>query len=288
MDSIRIDPKLEAETANYWRFRHEYFQRGRPDLLLEIKRMNGAKGTAFEASADDKGVKSEVNSLKKRIEEMSKNIDQLTAMVNNVSLKQSEITPQEEVGEKRQKPDPEYSAPTPDFDTVRPDEMFSSMDLEQDSIVFPGVASLPVPDEAVSARPAPSTPTRETSTTSQVSDNDFVDDLFDAFAAGVIPEPSPVKVTVNQPDPELMKRLGDALMLLPHGTQVMIVDRLVAAITGTDTKKVPACEPQEKDVPPPLAAATLAALLHHYSLQVGDKSSKGVASKTIPVIPVHA
>ena len=45
VDSIRIDPKLEAETANYWRFRHEYFQRGRPDLLSEIKRLNGTKVT---------------------------------------------------------------------------------------------------------------------------------------------------------------------------------------------------------------------------------------------------
>jgi heat shock transcription factor 2 len=42
-DTIRIDPKLEAATANYCRFRHKPFLRGNPELLGEIKRMNGQK-----------------------------------------------------------------------------------------------------------------------------------------------------------------------------------------------------------------------------------------------------
>ena len=36
-DSIRIDPELEKATANFWRFFHPKFQRGRPDLLKDIK-----------------------------------------------------------------------------------------------------------------------------------------------------------------------------------------------------------------------------------------------------------
>jgi len=37
-NTLRIDHKLEKQTAKYWRFRHEYFRRGRKDLLTEIKR----------------------------------------------------------------------------------------------------------------------------------------------------------------------------------------------------------------------------------------------------------
>mmetsp|Transcript_3580 Transcript_3580/g.6763 ORF Transcript_3580/g.6763 Transcript_3580/m.6763 type:complete len:540 (-) Transcript_3580:770-2389(-) len=37
-DSILIDEDLEKKTANFWKFRHENFKRGREDLLMEIKR----------------------------------------------------------------------------------------------------------------------------------------------------------------------------------------------------------------------------------------------------------
>jgi HSF-type DNA-binding len=130
IDSIRIDPKLEAETANYWRFRHEHFRRDRPDLLSQIKRMNSAprnpsaaataaaaavasaavavptsvassttaaaKPNAVPSAAEavatvsDKAVTTEVQILKKRIEEMNKNLGELTAMVQKVNLKQEE------------------------------------------------------------------------------------------------------------------------------------------------------------------------------------------------------
>jgi HSF-type DNA-binding len=101
MDNLRLDPKLEAETANFWRFRHEKFQRGKPHLLLDIKRMAGHKGVSpgsikkgpiplaatsgnDENSAD---MQNELDTLKKRIEEMNKNMCQLTSMVQKVTLK---------------------------------------------------------------------------------------------------------------------------------------------------------------------------------------------------------
>ena len=41
-DSIKIPQTKEEQEieAKYWRFRHEKFLRGRPDLLLEIKKAN--------------------------------------------------------------------------------------------------------------------------------------------------------------------------------------------------------------------------------------------------------
>jgi heat shock transcription factor 2 len=42
-DSILIDKDLEEKTANYWRFCHDNFKRGREDLLTEIKRSNAGR-----------------------------------------------------------------------------------------------------------------------------------------------------------------------------------------------------------------------------------------------------
>lgn len=119
-DSILIDKDLEEKTANYWRFRHENFKKGREDLLIEIKRSNagGSSGNPnvsgggnFSSTAKDlsrnatqeagshaKGyedvsknhvleLKGEVDLLKDKIKEMSNNIDELTSLVKCVSLK---------------------------------------------------------------------------------------------------------------------------------------------------------------------------------------------------------
>ena len=114
-----------------------------------------------------------------------------------------------------------------------------------------------------------------------------------------------------------MKRLSDALELLPKNMQEMIVNRLIAAITSTDfltdvkdnseQKKVAAAgkalpqamvqveeeaQEQPQQTTMPLAAATLAALLHHYTTHIkelsGSSPGKKQLQKTIPVIPVHA
>jgi hypothetical protein len=122
-DTIRIDPKLEAETANYWRFRHDKFRRGHSEWLSEIKRMNGAK-TVGTSSGNGNGntsktttttstnnnnnttnsnvdkehaLKTEVYTLKQRIEDMTKNIDHLSNMVQQVSLQSKQQHRQEVV-----------------------------------------------------------------------------------------------------------------------------------------------------------------------------------------------
>jgi hypothetical protein len=351
-DTIRIDPELEKETANYWRFRHENFQRGKPQLLTEIKRMNGQKSTTTTSGTnssssttsnstaktvvkeEDTGVKSEVQVLKKRIEEMTKNIDKLTNMVEKVSLKQdapvpygnhqsSEESPTE-APNKRKKVDPDD-----DEDDVRPDEMLSGMDLEDEM-------DIPAPEMP---SPMPLSPESSNATElTQISDNEFVDQLFTAFKEDEVEEvfeeafkldapleapllalppvvASKIEYNRNGPDHELMTRLGDALMLLPKETQEMIVDRLIAAITSTDSLEnvswnpvaslkeapvkptkvvsiklppsaVPQSPPDVQEAQLPLAAATLAALLHHYSSQLKGKSPHNM-EKTIPVIPVH-
>lgn len=369
-DSLRIDPEIEKETANYWRFKHENFQRGKPHLLSLIKRTQSAtkEGGGMSASASVTGSSSspqpeiakssnqinndtatEVQHLKMRIEEMTKNIDELTAMVKEVSLKQEDGDDYSgaSVGYKRKKFSVEAEAAAlgnacmDGPDEIRPDDMLSSMELDE-MIALPvsSMPSAPVPDGIV----------RETSTSTQSSDFAFVDTFFTSFKdepandfddvfiqdADVPPHfshlPNPSTNTAREskepsssndrPDPELMKRLGDALMLLPRETQEIIVNRLIAAITSADfmsnmssssskegthqkssedkaivedvVADAPQTSEEQEKAPYPLAAATLAALLKHYSsqLQRGESSAStnknGPVAKSIPVIPVHA
>lgn len=284
--------------------------------MTEIKRMNGQKSSTspsekppskeLQTIEPENNTNVEVQTLKKRIEEMTKNIDHLTAMVEKVSLKQEEQenTPTTfddvPVGSKRVKKDVSD-------DVVKPDSMLSNMDL--DDMVLP-VLSIPEPEAMVH---------RETTDCTQVSDNQFVDELFNAFTEDdedllidTLPGSSQSKNETldesNRPDPDLMNRLSNALALLPKDLQNMIVDRLIAAILSSDAlenssiiaaaiqdaelKKVLPAEvspstPEEKTKPFNVAAATLAAMLHHYNSQVKEKHPKS-EHKPIPVIPVHA
>ena len=332
-DTIRIDPQLEAETANYWRFRHENFRRGRPDLLSEIKRMNGAKmekketAAAAAQAAPVAAVDSEVQALKKRIEEMNKNIDQLTAMVEKVNLKQEEQEKEKDfeqtlmVGNKRKKvvladPIPE---PEPVVSLLIEPVLPMSTHSSSSNMALDDLATLPLPPTLPLPEPAPMSVLREMSTTSNVTDTEFVDHLLTQFDDDDdveflnLDEP-PVERDLlkdNRPDPELMQRLSDALAVLPKNIQEMIVDRLIQSITSPDFEKnvvlkasTTPCTPEEKppavpvemdadkqrEVAVPLAAATLAALLQHLCkhAQGDEKVHNKAISKILPVVPVHA
>ena len=317
VDTIKIDPKLEAETANFWRFRHEKFQRGKPELLVEIKRASGqnANHAPSNIKMEDPGsLKLEVTTLKKRIEAMTKNIDELTSLVEKVSLQQkkeeaSKEDPDAQVGSKRKKVE------LVKFEDIRPDETSSSiMDLDSFMLIPEALTPPPLPV-------AQTLTVRENSVSSQLSDDDFVDQLFTAFSnegSGGLLDMSPIEQEPvpssdeknNSPDPELMKRLSDALALLPREIQEMIVNKLIASITSThyleknvnviktlsdlpdETKQSPSkvppspvlgATPQQEVFS--LAAATVAAFLSHFDSNVKDKA---VHQKALPVVPIHA
>jgi hypothetical protein len=116
-DTLRIDEQLEAETANYCGFRHDKFQRGREDLLIEIKRTQSRESTGAVTNADGVGkgaplaiqhtcaklgkaevteLRSELKVLKDRIAKMNTNIDELSNMVQNVHLHHTESNEKKE------------------------------------------------------------------------------------------------------------------------------------------------------------------------------------------------
>jgi len=86
-DPIRIrDQESDAE-AKYWRFRHEKFLRGRPDLLSEIKKSNQIEPAEKQ---EVESLKSEVKDLKSQLATMSKNMEQLAAVVGSMMKNQEE------------------------------------------------------------------------------------------------------------------------------------------------------------------------------------------------------
>ena len=187
-DSLRIDLETEKKTANYWRFRHEHFQRGRPDLLTQIKRTNGKGSVAAAAASKPAAVsssvaaaapavdKSEVLTLKKRIDEMTKNMDALTEMVQKVSLQQATaVATQDDDDEPGMKRKKMSSVEEQALQESLPDGVFSgaaAMDLD-DLALAPEAASSMMGFPPVASLPA----SRETS----IDSNEFVDQLFTAF-----------------------------------------------------------------------------------------------------------
>jgi len=338
-DTIIIDTKLEAETADFWRFKHDKFIRGKPELLTEIRRHNSQSSTEKDKMDEKKqpekeitSLKSEVDILKDQIADMTKNIDNLTVLVQNITVNEPESqaikSPTDVaadnffgVGNKRKK-------------LVQPESVLSSNMIIDDvkSSSSPGTGN---PSE-ISFTPGTIFPSlslgdRQESSCTNISDDTFMEQMLGTLEddlnilpdtilsdgiADTILEPdrieglSPIPETQspsNVPDPELMKKLFDALSVLPHKVQEMLVNRLIATITSSDVLKshidavssLSTTEVIPKVVKPPLtaaennpelalplAAAALSAILTQFS-SVNMKKEK-IVHRSLPVISMHA
>lgn len=94
---IKSDALLNTPQENrWWEFRHEFFQRGKPWMLSEIKR------TSYYSQGDENrdvaALRGEVDSLKERIGTMAQNIERLTTLVTDLLDQRSSA---DAVGKKR-------------------------------------------------------------------------------------------------------------------------------------------------------------------------------------------
>lgn len=79
---IQTEPSIEDK---YWKFRHPQFLRGRPDLLLEIKKASQTE-TAEKQEVDS--LKAEVNELRGQLKSMKHNMEALTQVVHDLMQKE--------------------------------------------------------------------------------------------------------------------------------------------------------------------------------------------------------
>ena len=84
-DPLRITDAENDEASKWWKFRHEKFQRGRPDLLVEIRKTNHNE-TADKQDVDS--LKNELKLLKSRVASMSREMERMASLVANVMQNQ--------------------------------------------------------------------------------------------------------------------------------------------------------------------------------------------------------
>lgn len=80
-DPLRLRDAVADTESKFWKFRHEKFQQGRPDLLSEIRKSNHTE------AADKKEVdalRSEVYELRSKLNTMAKDMERLTSLLQSV------------------------------------------------------------------------------------------------------------------------------------------------------------------------------------------------------------
>ena len=254
-DTIKIDTELEAETANYWRFRHEKFLKGRPELLVDIKRSNSTsvtekgKGskTPNEPKEDITGLKNEVDVLKDRIAQMTQDIDALTGLVQNVSLtgvKQENPSTDSidsvEPGKKRKmasitpdaSPD-EVKSCLPEMIIEEPTSNVLPKSLVKTELMIDPVTSSDVDRNDLhdidftpgSMFPAEQSFKRSASGISNATDDAFVDELFNAFE-GITEVVPPEAMDSDKCDVEMKESIQH-----PNAPDPALMNKLSEALT---------------------------------------------------------
>jgi hypothetical protein len=80
-DTLRIKDQESDLESKYWKFRHEKFQRGRPELLAEIKKSNHVEAAEKQ---EVEALRSEVKLLKSQLATMNKDMERMAALVGTL------------------------------------------------------------------------------------------------------------------------------------------------------------------------------------------------------------
>lgn len=80
-EPIKLSKGGDGPDSKYWRFRHEFFLRGRPDLLIDIKKANHSQGADQE---EVNVLKQEVSQLKAQLGSMQGEMEKVTAMMQTM------------------------------------------------------------------------------------------------------------------------------------------------------------------------------------------------------------
>lgn len=261
-DPLRIKEAEIAEESKYWRFRHEKFQRDRPDLLEEIRKSSHSE-TADKQELEL--LRQEVKDLRYDLANTVSHLDRLNGLVE--SLVQAQI-PQKQVyypdaSKKRKMNHPEMPAPVPSGIPVF-DSAPMPLNVISDATPMDAVGNMDSPDPYFPMDPpTKGMPERNesigltslgaTSFTSQ--DEEMLASLFalddelstlnqnnNSASSSMTPLPDPRDYSLSDEtnssiDPGQVKRLADALANLPKDVQAAFVDRIVATIAEPESFK---------------------------------------------------
>lgn len=270
-DPIRIRDQESGAEAKYWRFRHEKFLRGRPDMLNEIKKSNQIE-PAEKQEVD--ALKNEVRELKSQLAVMSKNMEQLAAMVGGMMEQQKQANRYVQTSPSKKRrisvplPNQQMSVskampPSPvkshmidnSASSIQPNSVTSLPDAStaNDSDLFAEVPEIPLP-------PAASFTSKDFSKDSSLgslvgSFSDYDEDLLATLLAldddsqNLLDkdktEPKMPDTTMSLPpsksmqdgqvDAKLVEQLRHSLKNLPKNLQKLFVERLVNVIASPES-----------------------------------------------------
>lgn len=241
-DSIRVHVLEDNDAAHsWWRFKHEKFLRGRPDLLKEIKKASQINAADQE---EVNKLKDEVSYLKNVVEQMALQLQQITGV---------EISAEEPSNKKRRL---EAPAPAPVMSASMPMPPLPNYDnnvtlTDQDLLVE---------DFPMDYQPSNVTPL--TNGRQRMRSADIVESMFDFVNenddANLVYNPPPLNNdeciqpdAVNssgynrsvsngedsqqgQLDPKLSAKLNNAVAMLPKSLQESFVERMVEQIASPE------------------------------------------------------
>lgn len=259
-DPLRIKEAETAEETKYWRFRHEKFQRDRPDLLEEIRK------SSHSESAD----KQEVDILRQEVKEMSHDLADTVAHIKELSsmvesLVKAQIPAQQfyfpEFPSKKRKLASDEMLPTPVSSGLVYPQQTSMMPLTVTSNVpskellqkqvdamepyyLPGLVEKGSMDRIDSVGAA-SFSSQDEEMLASLFAQDASDDLgmlnsnLNTLPPLDFPSDNPMNINHQSQsvDPLLVNKLTDALAGLPKEVQSAFVDRIVATIAEPESYK---------------------------------------------------
>jgi len=269
-DPLRLSDELQDEESKYWKFKHEKFQQGHPELLVEIRKSNSSSSSDNADKQDVDSLRSEVKNLQSRMACMGREMEKMASLLSTVMQNQSMMqqNQQRTIEENNQNPAPikkrkMMSAPSPlpmnvPSKNVGSNDVEAFDDLSVDLDMF-------VPNQQ--PKPVPLASSRQSSMASFGSlDNAILGSLFALDSrddiktvqsgrkggissmqnfsfpeknAGASSAPvAEAAPTGPEPDPVLMNKLRNALRVLPETLQQMFVDRIVTFVVDPQNFKV--------------------------------------------------
>lgn len=301
---------MDDETASkYWRFKHEKFLRGRPDLLIEIRKAN-------QTNAADQ---QEVDRLKEEVAELKSQVAQLASYVQTLSGGVDPLSTDPHARKKRRleadivTSHPIEDAPSIDYSIDHPQiEDYDEIPHPEVSLLDPLVsdADLLVEDipmeypTKVYPPPPPKKVPRVPSCELVETMFDFVNESHPVYSETESSVPSPVisipelrpeavsssilssgkavhdkSIETNTFDPVLAQKLSNALATLPKYLQETFVERMVENLTNPEAYR--------KHVEAVSVLATAAAIEAENQTMISNASANPVTSGVARVMNTH-
>ncbi|KAG7349310.1 HSF-type DNA-binding protein [Nitzschia inconspicua] len=254
-DSLRIKDEANDVESRYWKFRHDKFQRGRPDLLAQIKKSSHVE-PAEKHEVD--ALKAEVKSLKNQITTMHKDMERMATLVGNLIQNQlphqvhceDNIAEETNPSKKRRVHPLVTSPPSPVTSRIAAPSLPGPVTSVSEQKNAGSTDGMPLPptlppsskfgykDESIGSLSL--TPYDEDILNTLLA---FDDDLvIEDEKTEDIPDPaistsnmSEVAALTTEVDPALVEQLRHSLSTLPKNLQELFVERLVKVIASPET-----------------------------------------------------